>query len=501
MKRTVSNKILALAILVAFALSAAPALASSPLYKGSPAKYVFFFIGDGMGIPQRAAASAFMNKKLLIDSFPAQGLTTTFAADRFITDSAASATALASGCKTDCGVIGLDAQFKQVKTVAELAKERGQKVAIISSVSIDHATPAAYYAHVKSRNFYHYIDHALAESNFDFFGGGGLKDIKGKRKGVEPKGNALDKAKANGYKVVTNKKDFMALKPGAGKVLSWNQWLQDSGAMPYSMDQTDKDISLAQFTAKAIELLDNEKGFFMMIEGGKIDWACHANDGAAAIHNTIAFDQAVAEAVKFMQKHPKETAIIVTGDHECGGLTLGFAGTKYDSNFNILASQKVSFTKFDQEIIKEFKKMPASKVKFDNMMPLITKSFGLKFEGDSEKDKMVLKSHEAAMLRHAFMRTMSGETETSDDPTTSLLYGGYEPLTVQITHLLNNKAGLGWTSYAHTGTPVTTSAIGVGSVTFNGYYDNTDLAKKTMAVMGLSPKVFYAATPLKLAAQ
>ncbi|BCS88294.1 alkaline phosphatase [Pseudodesulfovibrio sediminis] len=448
------------------------------------AKYVFFFIGDGMGLPQRAASSAYLGKKLAIDAMPAQGLTTTFAANRFITGSAASATALASGVKTNINYIGMDPNFKPVKTVAEMAKEHGMKVGIVSSVSLDHATPAAFYAHVKTRNMYHEIDHALAASGFDFFAGGGLKDPSGK-KSEDPMGDALEKAKANGYKIIDNKDAFMALKPGDGKVLAWNAWLQDGKALPYVMDMSSKDITLPEFTAKAIEMLDNDKGFFLMVEGGKIDWACHANDAAAAIKNTLAFDDAVKEALAFYEKHPKETLIVVTGDHECGGLTLGFAGTKYGSNYDILNTQNVSFQKFTDETLVDFKKKGGD---FAAMKPIITAAFGLKFDGDAKKDPMVLADYQAADIKTAFERSMSGDKVKGSE---YLLYGSYDPLSVTLTHVLNQKAGLGWTSYKHTGVPVSTSAIGVSALTFNGSYDNKDVATKIMGAMGLPAKAQF----------
>lgn len=448
------------------------------------AKYVFFFIGDGMGLPQRAASSAYLGKKLAIDSLPAQGITTTFANDRFITGSAASATALASGVKTNINYIGVDPSFKPVKTVAEMARDRGMKVGIVSSVSIDHATPAAFYAHVKTRSMYHEIDHALAESGFDFFAGGGLKDPTGK-KSKAPMGNALDKAKTNGYKVITNKKDFMALRPGDGKVLAWNAWLQDGKALPYVMDMTEKDITLPEFTSKAIEMLDNDKGFFLMVEGGKIDWACHANDAASSITNTISFDKAVQKAMAFYEKHPEETLIVVTGDHECGGLTLGFAGTKYASHFDILSNQQVSFQKFTAEILEKFKAKGGS---FADMKSIITANFGLKFSGDAKEDRMVLADYEAENIENAFRRSMAGEKVKGGD---YLLYGSYDPLSVTLTHVLNQKAGLGWTSYKHTGVPVSTSAVGVGSMAFNGSYDNKDVATKIMSSMGMPAKAVY----------
>lgn len=454
------------------------------------AKFIFLFIGDGMGMPQRIAAEQYTGKKLLINSFPAQGITTTHAADRFITGSAASATAMASGVKTNIGVVGMDPALKPVKSLAEMAKEKGMKVGIVSSVSIDHATPAAFYAHVPKRSQYYDIDVAIANSGFDYFGGGGLKDVTNKKNNSKNfVGNAMDLIKKSGYKVVTDKTEFLALKAADGKILAYNDWLQDSKALPYDMDKRDRDISLKEFTAKGIELLDNDKGFFMMVEAGKIDWACHANDAAASIKDTLAFDAAVNEAYEFYKKHPADTLIVVSGDHECGGLTLGYAGTKYATNFEILGKQTLSFQKFTDDVFSEFK--AGTDKSFNAMKPIITKHFGLIFEGEGP---LVLQVHEIKALKAAFARSMKGNKAKSKDIETYVLYGGYEPLAVSITHILNQKAGLAWTSYKHTGVPVATSAVGLSAGLFNGYYDNVDIAKKTMGVMGLDEKVHYAET-------
>jgi alkaline phosphatase len=364
------------------------------------------------------------------------------------------------------------------------------KVGIVSSVSIDHATPAAFYAHVPKRGQYYDIDVALAKSGFDYFGGGGLKDPANKRDNSKNfVGNALELAKQNGYTIVTQKTAFMALTPTAGKIIAYNEWLQDSGALPYAMDNRNQDITLAEFTAKGIELLDNKNGFFMMVEGGKIDWACHANDGTASIYDTLAFDAAVKKAYEFYQAHPDETLIVISGDHECGGLTLGFAGTKYATNFEVLGSQKVSFQKFSAEILEEFKKQKTSQT-FAHMKPLITQYFGLKFDADPAQP-MALESHEVIKIMQAFERTMAGDVEKSKDPDTYLLYGGYDPLTVTLTHILNQKAGMAWTSYKHTGVPVATSAVGVQAERFNGSYDNTDVALKIMSILGWGDQPQY----------
>ncbi len=459
-----------------------PASAKTALYTGKPAKYILLFIGDGMGIPQRMATQEYAGKKLTMNTFPAQGLTTTYANNRFITGSAASATALATGYKTNTNYLSVDPNQKPLKTIAETAKSRGQKVGIVSSVSIDHATPAAFYAHINNRRLYHEIDMALVKSGFDFFGGGGMKDPAG-LKSKNPQGDAISAAMENGYRIVNNRKAFLGLKKGEGRIIAWNKWLQNDKALPYALDMTPEDITLAEFASKAIEILDNPKGFFLMVEGGKIDWACHANDAASVITNNLAFDRAVKVGLDFYNRHKNETLIVVTGDHECGGFSLGFAGTKYASHFDVLHNQKVSFQKFKDDIMMKFK---AGKDRtFQNMKPIITENFGLKFEGDVKSDHMILRDHEINEIMEAFKRSMNPGEKKSKDPQLYLLYGDFDPLSITLTHIMGRKAGLGWTSYKHTGVPVNTSAIGKGSEIFNGFYDNTNIAHKILSVMGV----------------
>ncbi|XPV76997.1 MAG: alkaline phosphatase [Desulfovibrio sp.] len=476
-----------------------PAAAKTALYSGNPVKYVFLFIGDGMAMPQRAAVEAFSGERLVIDTLPVQGMSTTTAADQYITDSAAAGTAIACATKTGVGVVGLDSNMHPVQTIAELAKKQGRKVGMVSSVSIDHATPASFYAHVPKRGQYYDIAMDLAASDFDFFGGGGLKDTTNKKSNTNNfRGDAIKAIKEAGYKIVTGKNNFEKISAKDGKVLVYNEWLQDSKSLPYAMDMTKKDITLPEFTEKAIEVLNNDEGFFLMVEGGKIDWACHANDAVASITNTAAFDQSVSKALEFAAKHPKETIIVVTGDHETGGLALGFAGTKYTSNFDLLKSQKASYVKFEDDILAQFKK-DHPKASFNQVKPLITEYFGLKFSGDVEKDRLVLSAMEIEALKNAFNRTMQDKKDRKLGADQYLLYGGYDPLTVTLTHTLNNKAGLGWTSYKHTAVPVPVSAMGTGSEIFNGLYDNTDIAKKMMSIMGMQVKVYTRNTDQTLA--
>ncbi|MBN2705050.1 MAG: alkaline phosphatase [Deltaproteobacteria bacterium] len=466
-----------------------PAEETCPLVEESTAKYVFLFIGDGMGSPQIHAAEAYLADKkqpdqlaggikaklLSMDYFPVVGLSTTYANDRFITDSAAAGTALACGMKTNVGVISMDPQVsKPYKTLAEAAKEKGMKVGILSSVSIDHATPAVYYSHQPTRNNYREIAMELANSDFDYFAGGGFKKDEG--------AGAIPAALANGFKYVNDRAGLGGCVPG-DRVIATTQ-TTDGSALPYALDCLEgyyaDNISLAEFTAKGIELLDNPDGFFMMVEGGKIDWACHANDARAAIDDTLAFDQAVWEAIRFYMANPDDTLIVITGDHECGGMTIGFAGTNYDTSFADLARQRKSFIMFEVAYFKDYKAARGwSGVADDIDQPLkdhIQYFFGLNWDD--------LTDYEKAQLEDAFDRSMAGASIVSSQEDYEL-YGGYEALTVTLTHLLNRKAGIGFTSYAHTGVPVPVYAMGFGEATFGGFYDNTDVARKIAKLMNV----------------
>jgi len=449
------------------------------------AKYVFMMIGDGMAMAQRNAAEIFLASrdggevkpgivKLTMSAFPAQGMQTTYSTNSIITDSAAAATALSTGFKTQSGVIGMDATGKKpFKLISEMAKEKGYKIGIVTSVSLNHATPAGYYAHVPSRHDYYGIGLQMADSGFEYFGGGGVNRATGKKK---DKKSVYDVLTEKGYTVAKTRGAFDALKPGA-KAVAVNPYLDGSSAMPYAIDRPGDSISLADFTKKGVELLDGPDGFFLMVEGGKIDWSCHANDAVTSIKDTVAFDDAVKVAYDFYQKHPDETLIVTTGDHETGGLTIGFAGTKYDTFFPQLAKQNASYDEFDKSLADYKKNHTADTASLDDLAPQVKERFGL--------DVADLKEHEVSDLNKALKQSMLDKKVQSANPQDYLLYGGYEPFTVALTHLLNRKAGLSWTTYSHTGVPVPVMAIGVGAEKFNGYYDNTDVAKKMMNIMGL----------------
>lgn len=459
--------------------------------KTAQPKYVFMFIGDGMSHVQTNAAQvlngnntkgAISLSPLTFTEFPVQGLQTTYDATSFCPDSASTATSLSSGIKTHSGVLGMgvDKTTKSENIAEKLKKQKDWKVGVISTVTINHATPAAYYAHVPSRNNYYDIGLQMVDSGFDYFAGGAIsKDAD------QGKTSIYTLLEQKGYTVTTTRDEFLNLNANNTKVYAQSPRLQDGGSMPYAMDMEDDDITLAQLVEKGIEVLDNEKGFFIMTESGKIDWACHANDAAAEIYDLLAFDEAIAVALDFAQKHPQETLIVVTGDHETGGMTIGYAATGYNTAFDILRNQKLSYVAFDQKIADLKKSNP--RLSFNEVMTLVTENFGLVAPSSTKTNdaSLVMTEYEYTRLKDAYVQSMLPKTERVKDEVSSLLYGGYDPLSVTLTHILNNKAGIGWTSYSHTGTPVAVYASGIGAEKFSGSYDNTDIFNKLKNLVGV----------------
>lgn len=471
---------------------------------GKTPKYIFYFVGDGMSQPQITMAEKAIseagfreqfNKQtcgiynhdgsaLNLRQFPSVGLATTNAENRFITCSAAAATALATGNKTTINTISMNGdRTANLETIAEKAKKAGMKVGVVTSVSIDHATPACFYAHVEDRNMYESIGHWLLKSNFDYFGGGFTRWDKYKDM---TKDQFIDSLKIKGYTVTTTRKDFDALNAQSGKVLATINKVTnektDGSALPYNIDldiqQSDDDrIVLRDFVKKGIELLYNEdKGFFLFTEGGKIDWADHANDAVSNIYETLALDAAIGVAMDFYKQHPDETLIVFTGDHECGGLTLGFAGTNYESAFQLMQNQVVSFETFGQEMREYIKTNP----KFDALLAKLQENFGIGGDG-----ALKLSEYETKRLKDAYLFAKGDKSVKLTDEEKHLFYGGYEPITVTTTHIIDNKAGVEWASYSHTALPVPVYSIGNGSAQLEGYFDNTDIPNTMMRLANL----------------
>lgn len=304
------------------------------------AKYVFLFIGDGMGLAQAKAAEIYLasdgsdSSQLSFTQFPETGLVSTHSASSMITCSSAAGTALATGTKTKNGMLGMDSDTLPLKSIAYKIKEAGYKVGIISDVTINHATPASFYAHNENRNNYYEIGCELPESGFDFFGGGGFGESSGKD-GSEP--SIYEKCQAAGYSIAYGLEQFQSVKDSCKRLLLLQEKAKRDRELPYATERDDNDMKLADVVDAAVSYLENSKGFFIMAEGGKIDWAGHANDIESNIAEVLNLSEAVAVAEKFYSRHPEETLIIVTADHETGGLSLGRDG-RYDLDFGKIAS-------------------------------------------------------------------------------------------------------------------------------------------------------------------
>lgn len=463
--------------------------------KGTP-KYVFVFVGDGMSYPQIQSAAYYTGKDAagIVDvvkksenpsdspemkalsfyQFPVAGSASTYDATSFAPDSASTATSIFTGYKTHSSSINVDITKKiKYRTIAEqLRDQKKYKIGVISTVNLNHATPAATYAHQASRKSNYPIGQELVSSNFEYFAGGALMDPQDKNK---DKTSIYDLAKNAGYKVCFDQKSAAALKNG-DKVLVIAETLADSDSMSYDNDRKEGEWALRDYVRKGIEVLDNKTGFFMMVEGGKVDWACHANDARSSIADTLALSEAVEEAISFYNKHPKETLILVTADHETGGLTIGYAGTDYNLFFRTLDNQKISYAKFDSDYVSAYKKNGTS---FEAVMKDVEKLFGLKMPGADGSNKnggLVLTDYELSRIKTAYEKTIKNDNNRSQMEYD--IYGTYEPLTITITHILNAKSGLGWTSNSHTGLPVPVFALGAGQEEFKGFYDNTEIYKK-----------------------
>ncbi len=443
------------------------------------AKYVFYFIGDGMGLNQVNTTEMYLGEKqgrigiepLCFASFPVAGMATTFSASNSITDSSAGGTALATGVKTYNGAIGVDANKERVMSVAERAKRAGKKVGVTTSVSIDHATPAAFYGHQPDRSMYYEIALQLPEAGFDFYAGSGfLKPARTFDKKDAP--SIYPIFEQAGYTIARGLDEYKAKADDAGKMILMQKEGANSSSLPYAIDRREGDLTLAQITESAIDFLsrDNKKGFFLMVEGGKIDWACHSNDPATMVKEIIDMDNAVRVAYEFYKKHPKETLIVITADHETGGLALG--NSNYTLNLKSLDCQKQS-TDLLSRALTDLRKSKGNKATWEDVKALLTERMG--FWGELtptwEQEKMLRDEFESSFVRNKVVFEES-------------LYSKTEPLAAVAKKVLSQMSKLGWTTGSHSAEYVPVFAVGAGSKLFMGKMDNTDIPKRIAKAAG-----------------
>ena len=434
------------------------------------AKYVFYFIGDGMGVNQVIGTEMYLaelegrigTKSLSFTSFPVRNYMTTYSATNAVTCSAAAGTALATGTKTQNGRIGMRQDSSVLYSIACKAKQAGKAVGVTTSVAINHATPAVFYAHQPDRQMYYEIGTDAAKAGFDFYGGAGWKQVFSPHDS-----SAIDLyslLRDSGYMIIDHRQDFQALSAGAGKVV----YVQpkdcvNPSSLPAAIDRKEGDLTLANITEKAIQFLStrNETGFFLMVEGGVIDWLCHANDGAAAFREVVDFSETIQVALDFYKAHPNETLIIVTADHETGGLSLG--NGPYELNLKLLANQKSSIIGLTQKL-KQLKKSKGKNLTYPDLQELFKQECGF-------GATVMLSPAEEQLLESECMKIIRSDRNQLVRNEHALV----DPLAVLAVKILNRKAMIQWASGGHSAGAVPVYAIGVGAEKFSGISDNTEI--------------------------
>ncbi len=419
-------------------------------------KYVFIFLADGAGTAQLEITRLYSRHihqagMTLTDKIMKEGhlgLITTHSADSLVTDSAAAGTALASGCKAKNKAISICQDGKVPKTVLEIARDKGMRIGLVTNAAIYDASPAAFAGHVSDRNeFGSLLDQYLKFEPSLLLGGGRDQFIPRGQRGSGRKDNndIIGLFKQKGYTYISNKKELEETR--ATKLLGLFS-LQD---MSFELDR-DKEIepSLSDMTAATIRALekDNRNGFAVFIEDENTDTAGHLSDVASVIHDFREFDRAVALAYEFYQQHPRETLMLVTSDHETGGLN--FVGRASPEDLKKIQAIDISLSKA-MEILG---KNPAPDA-VDRLLAEHFKGFVLPPE-----------FKEAIVKKRAFPPLFPSNTAA----------GVLGAMVAGQTHLH-------WSTSGHTNQPVFVGALGAGAERFRGYQDNTDFARNLFGLL------------------
>ena len=448
------------------------------------AKYVFYFIGDGMGVNQVLGTEMYLSElkgeigvtPLLFTQFPYSTMATTFSATNGVTDSAAAGTALATGKKTKNGALGVTKDSERVNSVASWAKENGYRVGVSTSVSIDHATPAAFYAHQDKRSAAYQIGLDLIESNFDCYAGSDFVDANNAQaKDGKTYESLYSLAQKAGFTIARGYKDYQKKAKKADKMILFQTEKasqKNNSSIPYAIDRKKGDMSLAEITRAGINFLskDLSKGFFLMVEGGKIDWAGHANDAATNFREVIDMDEAVKVAYEFYSQHPDETLIVVTADHETGGISIG--NGSYNLNLQALKSQKMSEEEFTL-LINGLRAKYKNQVPWEAIQQALKENFGF-------WDTVKLNEKQEARLKAIYDKSFGNQPVDLE----KTLYSQAEPISSEAKRILNSIANVGWVSGGHSAGHVPVFAIGANAHLFQERIDNTEIPVKIAEAAG-----------------
>jgi alkaline phosphatase len=426
-------------------------LSYSILSFAGQAKNIILMIGDGMGpghihitwlYATRQLGKNFVMTEVMDKGQTAYMINDT--ADSTVTESAAAATQMATGVKVLAKSIGIGPDGKILKTILEMAQERGKSTGLVTTSGITDATPAAFVTHVERRSEEEKIAEQLINSNINIlFGGRKVFFLPEAENGKRKDGrNLVHEAKQKGYEFVSTAEEMK--KAQGEKILG----LFNPGNMLFELDRKgSQEPSLAEMTSKALDVIGkNRKGFFLMVEGGRIDHAAHHNDIAAVISDTLAFDEAVKVAYDFQKKN-SDTLLVITADHETGGLVVlpyGQTGEEYlGMNFEAIAQVKSSHEKRNKELGKD---------------PTL------------EKIREVVKKYYAIDLRDEEVKSIKENTLRKLDPR----HFHYD-MDGSIAFILRLYHRIGWATDSHSATPLFLWGVGPGSEKIKGWRHNTDL--------------------------
>lgn len=450
------------------ALTAAMALTAS----AAAPKYIFYYIGDGMGMGPAMATEMYNRQVLGNDTpitmmqFPVVGFCMTYSASSPVTDSAAAGTALSTGTKTKNGMLGMGPDTIPVYSMASTLKEMGYGIGDITTVAPDDATPGAFYAHVPNRSMTYEIGVQAAESGFEFIGGAGWRTPA-----KEGQPSLLEKFAENDVKVIFGPDSAQCI-GDAQKVVMVNHWGTNPNNVGYTIDSIDNNLMLPFLTQQCLDHLKkvSPNAFFMMVEGGNIDHALHANDGGAAIKETLNFNEALQIAYDFYKQHPDETLIVVTADHDTGGMTIGNPFLGYNARLGLIDYQKASKEAFQNRIGRQMREGGIDS--WEDMKKILSETFGF-WNGVpvNEKQEAALKAKFDDTLAHR-----GGDNQRT-------LYATFNGFVAEVFKVLNDAAGIGFVATSHTGNPVPVFAVGVGADKFKNLNNNIEIPAKIMQIV------------------
>ncbi len=485
-RRLFSLLIMALVVITAMAQSTDARIqnagmpAESVASEGSQVKYVFYFIGDGMGVNQINVTETYLaalkgrigTEPILMASLPVVGLVNTYSATNGVTDSAAGGTALATGKKTKNGTIGMLAdQQTPCSSIAAWAQAAGKAVGVATNVAITHATPASFYGHQPSRNMYYEIGQDLCRSGYDFFAGADFH--KPNKKDGEP--TLREQAQAAGYTILTGGyKEFQKKGRQAEKLIMLQSDEQNeklsSDHIPYALDQDKNDLTLEQIVRAGISYLTSKQkdGFFFEIEGGMIDYACHRNDIGNCVNEVLDLDKAVKVAYEFYLQHPDETIIVITADHETGGMAMGTG--PYELHTDLLRFQHKSIDELKWMLGQQYQKSP-KKFNWGSVEKVLKEQMGFG-AGISLTDRQKERLQKRWEDVEKAMEVNEKVGDRIDD------------LCETVKHIISDQARISWASGGHSNGYVPVFAVGPGTEVFQGRIDNIEIAPAMAKIAG-----------------